>query len=146
MSIPPSTRLFELDAKTGKPCPDFGSGGIVDLKQGMGEVKPGSLLPKPAPLVARDYIIIGGWVVDNYSRGEPSGVIRAFDARTGALAWAWDLGATPKLPVSRRRGKPTRVARRTCGRPPLTTTSLGSSMRRSAVQRRTSDGQATALG
>ena len=31
-------RLFELDAKTGKPCPDFGSGGIVDLKQGMGEV------------------------------------------------------------------------------------------------------------
>src|SRR5580704_868497 len=34
-------RLFELDAKTGEPCPNFGSGGIVDLKQGMGEVKPG---------------------------------------------------------------------------------------------------------
>jgi quinate dehydrogenase (quinone) len=85
-------RLFELDAKTGKPCPDFGSGGIVDLKQGMGEVKPGFYFQTSAPLVARDYIIIGGWVVDNYSRGEPSGVIRAFDARTGALAWAWDLG------------------------------------------------------
>jgi quinate dehydrogenase (quinone) len=85
-------RLFELDAKTGKPCPEFGSGGIVDLKQGMGEVKPGFYFQSSAPLVARDYIIIGGWVVDNYSRGEPSGVIRAFDARTGALAWAWDLG------------------------------------------------------
>ena len=85
-------RLFELDAKTGKPCPNFGSGGIVDLKQGMGEVKPGFYFQSSAPLVARDYIIIGGWVVDNYSRGEPSGVIRAFDARTGALAWAWDLG------------------------------------------------------
>jgi quinate dehydrogenase (quinone) len=85
-------RLFELDAKTGKPCPDFGSGGIVDLKQGMGEVKPGFYFQTSAPLVARDYIIIGGWVVDNYSRGEPSGVIRAFDARTGALVWAWDLG------------------------------------------------------
>jgi quinate dehydrogenase (quinone) len=85
-------RLFELDAKTGKPCADFGSGGTVDLKQGMGEVKPGFYFQSSAPLVARDYIIIGGWVVDNYSRGEPSGVIRAFDARTGALAWAWDLG------------------------------------------------------
>jgi quinate dehydrogenase (quinone) len=85
-------RLFELDARTGKSCPDFGSGGVVDLKQGMGEVKPGFYFQTSAPLVARDYIIIGGWVVDNYSRGEPSGVIRAFDARTGALAWAWDLG------------------------------------------------------
>jgi quinate dehydrogenase (quinone) len=89
-------RLFELDAKTGKPCADFGSSGIVDLKQGMGEVKPGFYFQTSAPLVARDYIIIGGWVVDNYSRGEPSGVIRAFDARTGALAWAWDLG-NPEL-------------------------------------------------
>ena len=85
-------RLIELDAKTGKLCPDFGSGGIVDLKQGMGEVKPGFYFQSSAPLVARDYIIIGGWVLDNYSRGEPSGVIRAFDARTGALVWAWDLG------------------------------------------------------
>ncbi len=85
-------RLFELDARTGKPCPDFGSGGSIDLKQGMGEVKPGFYFQSSAPLVARDYIIIGGWVVDNYSRGEPSGVIRAFDARTGTLAWAWDLG------------------------------------------------------
>jgi quinate dehydrogenase (quinone) len=86
------TRLLELDAKTGKPCADFGNGGIVDLKQGIGEVKPGFYFQSSAPLVARDYIIIGGWVVDNYSRGEPSGVIRAFDARTGALVWAWDLG------------------------------------------------------
>jgi quinate dehydrogenase (quinone) len=85
-------RLFELDAKTGEPCPDFGSGGIVELKQSMGEVKPGFYFQTSAPLIARDYIIIGGWVVDNYSRGEPSGVIRAFDARTSALAWAWDLG------------------------------------------------------
>ena len=85
-------RLIELDAKTGKQCPGFGSDGVVDLKQGMGDVKPGFYFQTSAPLVARDYIIISGWVVDNYSRGEPSGVIRAFDARTGALAWAWDLG------------------------------------------------------
>lgn len=84
--------LIELDAKTGKPCKDFGNGGVVDLKQGMGEVLPGAYFQTSAPLVARDYIIAGGWVVDNQRRGEPSGVVRAFDARTGNLAWAWDLG------------------------------------------------------
>jgi len=109
-------RLFELDAKTGKPCPDFGSGGIVDLKQGMGEVKPGFYFQTSAPLVARDYIIIGGWVVDNYSRGGPSGVIRAFDATTGALAWAWDLG-NPELT-----GQPPEGQTYTRGTPNLWTT------------------------
>jgi len=85
-------RLIEVDAKTGKPCAAFGNKGVVDLKQGMGRVDPGFYFQTSAPLVARDVIVISGWVVDNYSRGEPSGVIRAFDARTGALAWAWDLG------------------------------------------------------
>jgi quinate dehydrogenase (quinone) len=85
-------RLFELDAKTGKMCSDFGSAGVVDLKKDMGDVPTGSYFQTSAPLVARDYIVVGGWVVDNQSRGEPSGVIRAFDARNGALMWAWDLG------------------------------------------------------
>ena len=37
-------------------------------------------------------MVVGGWVVDNQQREEPSGVIRAFSARTGELVWAWDLG------------------------------------------------------
>jgi quinate dehydrogenase (quinone) len=102
-------RLFELDAKTGKPCADFGSGGIVDLKHGMGEVKPGFCFRSSAALVARDYIIIGGWVVDNYSRGEPSGVIHAFDAQNGSLVWQYALpvgsSATPISYVSQETGK-----------------------------------------
>lgn len=85
-------RLIELDAKTGQPCAGFGNNGVVQLSEGMGEITPGFYFQTSAPLVARDYIVIGGWVVDNQKRGEPSGVIRAFDARTGALAWAWDLG------------------------------------------------------
>ena len=66
----------------------------------MGEVKPGYYFQTSAPLVARDYIVVGGWVLDNRSRGEPSGVIRAFDARSGDLVWAWDLGNpdTTKFP------------------------------------------------
>ena len=33
-------QLVALDARTGKPCAGFGAGGMVDLKTGMGEVKP----------------------------------------------------------------------------------------------------------
>ncbi|MFT3815053.1 MAG: membrane-bound PQQ-dependent dehydrogenase, glucose/quinate/shikimate family [Acidovorax sp.] len=93
-------RLIELDAHTGKPCEDFGNKGEVSLAQNMGDVKPGFYFQTSAPLVARDLIVVGGWVVDNQMRGEPSGVIRAFSARTGELAWAWDLGnpAITKLP------------------------------------------------
>lgn len=85
-------RLIALDAATGKLCPAFGDNGMVDLKQGMGPVNPGFYFQTSAPLVARDNVIIGGFVVDNQEVGEPSGVIRAFDARSGKLSWAWDLG------------------------------------------------------
>lgn len=93
-------RLIELDAKTGTPCPDFGTNGTVDLKNGMGEVKDGFYFQTSAPTVMRDLVMVGGWVWDNVETGEPSGAVRAFNARTGQLVWAWDLGnpAITKLP------------------------------------------------
>lgn len=93
-------RLIEIDAKTGQLCEGFGTGGTVSLGGNMGEIKPGFYFQTSAPLVARDKIIVGGWVVDNQEVGEPSGVIRAFNVVTGELEWAWDLGnpAITKLP------------------------------------------------
>lgn len=85
-------RLIALDAENGRPCAQFGHDGVVDLNQGMGSVKPGFYFLASAPTVARGRIIIGGSVPDNLETQEPSGVIRAFDARTGELAWAWDMG------------------------------------------------------
>ena len=85
-------RLIALDASTGQPCADFGRGGVVDLKQGMGPVEPGFYFQSSAPVVARGRIIVGGFVADNVQAHMPSGVIRAFDARTGELVWAWDMG------------------------------------------------------
>ncbi len=85
-------RLIALDAETGALCPGFGDKGVVALKAGMGDVKPGYYFQTSAPTVARGLVIIGGWVRDNQETGEPSGVIRAFDAVTGRLTWAWDLG------------------------------------------------------
>lgn len=85
-------QLIALDSATGKPCPDFGKGGFVDLKEGMGEVLPGYYYSSSAPTIVRDAIVLGGWVMDNQNVDEPSGVIRAFDANTGKLRWAWDAG------------------------------------------------------
>ncbi len=85
-------RMFALNASTGTPCSDFGKEGMVDLKVGMGEVLPGYYYPTSAPTLVRGKVVIGGWVFDNQKVDEPSGVVRAFDAVSGKLAWAWDMG------------------------------------------------------
>ncbi|RUM22973.1 membrane-bound PQQ-dependent dehydrogenase, glucose/quinate/shikimate family [Rhizobium vallis] len=85
-------RLLEIDSRTGAPCTGFGDNGTVQLSQGMGEVKTGYYFQTSAPLIARNLIVVGGWVTDNQETGEPSGVIRAFNVVTGELEWAWDLG------------------------------------------------------
>ncbi|WP_068076750.1 membrane-bound PQQ-dependent dehydrogenase, glucose/quinate/shikimate family [Novosphingobium lentum] len=85
-------RLIALDARTGQLCAGFGNGGTVDLKQGLGTVLPGFYYVSSAPTIVRGNIVLGGWVADNQSTDEPSGVIRAFDAVTGKFAWAWDAG------------------------------------------------------
>ncbi|RUU77225.1 membrane-bound PQQ-dependent dehydrogenase, glucose/quinate/shikimate family, partial [Mesorhizobium sp. M7A.T.Ca.TU.009.01.3.1] len=54
--------------------------------------KSGYYYSTSAPLISGGKIIVGGAVNDNYSTQEPSGVIRAYDAATGALVWNWDSG------------------------------------------------------
>lgn len=85
-------RLIAVDAHSGALCEGFGDAGVVDLKTGMGEVKPGFYTVTAAPLVAGHLIVVGGRVADNIEVGEPSGVVRAFDVHSGKLAWNWDLG------------------------------------------------------
>ena len=95
-------RLIQIDAQTGKRCEGFGDKGSVDLTVGLGKVKMN--VPyyayTSAPTIARNLIILGGWVFDGRSTDEPSGVVRAYSADTGELVWAWDLGnpAITKLP------------------------------------------------
>lgn len=84
-------KLVALDADTGKPCADFGTNGVVDLRDNMGTIRPHALMQTSAPLVAGKLVILGGSVMDNgYNTGNPSGVIRAFDAVTGRLVWNFD--------------------------------------------------------
>jgi quinoprotein glucose dehydrogenase len=89
-------RLIALDAKTGKVCPGFAGDGTVHLYEGMPYKEPGYYYSTSAPLVAGGKVIIGGAVNDDFSTEEPSGVIRAYDAVTGALVWNWDSGNPDK--------------------------------------------------
>ncbi len=84
--------LIALDAQTGERCEGFGEDGVVNLREGMGEHLPGDYYHTSPPTVAGNKLVIGGLVNDRQDLGLPSGVVRAFDAITGELAWAWDLG------------------------------------------------------
>jgi quinoprotein glucose dehydrogenase len=85
-------RLIALDAADGTPCPGFGANGVVDLNPGVGEQDyRGEYQVTSPPAVGRDVVMVGSAVADNRRDDAPSGVVRGYDARTGALRWAWDL-------------------------------------------------------
>jgi quinoprotein glucose dehydrogenase len=93
-------RLIALDAKTGRPCRDFGREGTVDLRHGVGDPAPGEYGVTSPPTPIGDVIGVGSLVGDGRRKDGPSGVVRGFDARTGALRWAFDPvpPGTPPLP------------------------------------------------
>ena len=85
-------RMIAVDKNTGQACSDFGDEGQISLLAGMGEVKPYYYFVTSPPTLASGVLVVGGWVADNQETNEPSGVVRAYDPRTGELAWAWDMG------------------------------------------------------
>jgi len=85
------SRLIAVDALTGKPCTDFNGTGQQDTKIGMGPVYPGLASINSAPTIVRGLIVVPHQILDGQCRCSPSGVIQAFDAKTGKLAWAWDM-------------------------------------------------------
>ena len=93
-------RLIALDAATGLPCADFGKQGTVDLNEGSRPRDPGNYLVTSPPVVWRNLVISGSAVGDNRAVDDELGIVRAFDARTGALVWSWDpIPRTPDDPV-----------------------------------------------
>ncbi|MGK6354328.1 membrane-bound PQQ-dependent dehydrogenase, glucose/quinate/shikimate family [Sphingomonas sp. DT-207] len=84
-------RIIAVDARTGRPCPGFGTNGQVDIKRGMGAVVPGMVSITSPPTIVQGVIVTGHQVLDGQRRDAPSGVIQGFDAVTGAKRWAWDM-------------------------------------------------------
>jgi quinoprotein glucose dehydrogenase len=98
-------RLFALDARSGRPCPDFGAGGAVDLNPGVGKQEwRGEYQTTSPPAIAADLVTVGSAISDNMRTDPPSGVVRAFDARSGRLRWAWDAAPPGPLPAGRAEG------------------------------------------
>jgi quinoprotein glucose dehydrogenase len=85
-------RLIAVDALTGRPCMTFGNNGQINLWPGMPAYHEGWYQFTSAPLVTRGLVVLAGSIYDDMSKWMPSGVIRAFDAKSGRLVWNWDPG------------------------------------------------------
>jgi quinoprotein glucose dehydrogenase len=89
LSATADARLIALDARTGRTCDGFGKDGQVEIDTGqllwLGEFQVSS-----APVVLGDVVVVGSSINDNGRASAPSGRVRAFDARSGALRWNWE--------------------------------------------------------
>ncbi|MBU4611730.1 membrane-bound PQQ-dependent dehydrogenase, glucose/quinate/shikimate family [Achromobacter sp. GG226] len=96
------SRLIALDAETGQACTGFGENGTVDLAEGMANQAVGLSSTTSGPTVVGDRVVVGQQVSDNQRQDAPSGVVRAYDVRTGDFAWAWDARRveSPQTPLA----------------------------------------------
>ena len=81
--------LIALDAKTGKPCKDFGGNGEVNLRAGIADAYPGAEYSVTSPPAIYQDLVITGAAVPEYPSKGPSGEVRAFDVRSGKLVWTF---------------------------------------------------------
>jgi quinoprotein glucose dehydrogenase len=82
-------RLIALDARTGLVCAGFGKGGSIDLNT-LANFGNGQVSMSSPPAVFEDLVIVGSAIGDNVRNDMPHGIVRAFDARSGAQVWSWD--------------------------------------------------------
>src|SRR5215813_2984947 len=96
-------RLIALDAAGGMPCAGFGRDGQVDLSAGIKVIDASCCYQVTSPpAVVHGLVVVGSSIGDNRSVEMERGVVRAFDARTGALRWSWD-------PIPTRESDPARA-------------------------------------
>ena len=88
--------LQQVDAKTGKSIMSFGTNGVVDLRVGLDGRDPDSIgnLQSSIPgEVFENLVIVGSATGEGYM--SPPGDIRAYDVRTGKLAWTFHTVPRP---------------------------------------------------
>jgi quinoprotein glucose dehydrogenase len=90
--------LIAVDAKTGRPCEDFGKNGRVDLMEGLPRAKRGerdflnalTYSVQSPPLVVRDVVItpasISSFIIN---KEQIPGWLRGFDVHTGKVRWTF---------------------------------------------------------
>ena len=93
--------LMALDAGTGKPAAGFGRDGGVDLRAGVADrwaqtPSWGARVTSP-PVIYKDLAIVG-WGLPEFPAKGPGGDVRAYDVRTGKLAWVFHTVPRPGEP------------------------------------------------
>ncbi len=83
-------RVIALDAETGRTCPGFGDDGTVIVDAGKKLTEHDEVQFHSPPSIINDVAIFGTSLFDLYRIDGPSGKIRAFSTRTGALLWEFD--------------------------------------------------------
>ena len=83
-------RLVAVDSEGRGPCPAFGSNGEVALTTGFQIPVKGEYHFTSPPAVVGEVVIVGSAINDNDRVDMESGVVRGYNARTGALVWSFD--------------------------------------------------------
>jgi len=96
-------RLIAVDAATGTPCASFGRNGQIDLTEGIdvSDERCCYQVTSP-PAVVGGLVVVGSAIGDNRAADLERGVVRAYDAQSGALRWSWD-------PIPTRESDPARA-------------------------------------
>ena len=80
--------VYALDAGTGKPISSFGENGRIDLRKDLGRDPETQSIALTSPgVIYKDLLIVGGR--DPETLPAPPGDIRAYNVRSGKLAWSF---------------------------------------------------------
>ena len=86
-------QLVSIDIATGKPDPEFGENGFVDLRGDFGklEFEIDNITHGAPPIAVGSSVIVGSKIFDYtlYNRSPP-GHVRAYDAYTGQFKWRFN--------------------------------------------------------
>ena len=90
-------RLYALNADNGNLIKDFGKNGAVDLRQGLGRDPEKLFVGASSPgIIFKDLLIQGTALGEGYDAAP--GFIRAYDVRTGDIAWTFHTIPQPGEP------------------------------------------------
>jgi glucose dehydrogenase len=97
ITITPGYHLVALDAQTGRPVPEFGTNGVVDLMRGLrippGVDPVGMIGNSSPPVVANGVIVVGPAFLTGFrppSMANVKGDVRGFDVRDGRELWRFN--------------------------------------------------------
>lgn len=83
-------KIFALDAATGALLTGFGENGAIDVTRSVSLSSPDEFQFTSPPIIAGDTLIVGSAIADSIRVNAPPGAVRAYDASTGTLKWAFD--------------------------------------------------------